>query len=134
MARVQKRKAEAEGADINISPLIDMVFILLIFFIVATVFVDERGLRTESPEIGPDTGDGEPLTLRLTDSDRIFLNGRERSLLTLGADLRQERTGENVTVALELENRARVEATARVIDLCREAGLDRITLRLASGE
>ena len=36
-----------EAMDINISPLIDMVFILLIFFIVTTVFVEETGVEVE---------------------------------------------------------------------------------------
>jgi len=35
--------------DINISPMIDMVFILLIFFIVTTVFVEEPGVEIEKP-------------------------------------------------------------------------------------
>ena len=39
-----------EPMDINISPLIDMVFILLIFFIVTTVFVEETGVEVEKPE------------------------------------------------------------------------------------
>ena len=39
-----------EGSDeINISPLIDMVFILLIFFIVTTVFVEETGVEVNKP-------------------------------------------------------------------------------------
>ena len=38
-----------EAMDINISPLIDMVFILLIFFIVTTVFVEETGVEVEKP-------------------------------------------------------------------------------------
>lgn len=38
---------EAEMSDINISPLIDMVFILLIFFIVTTVFVQEPGVEVQ---------------------------------------------------------------------------------------
>ena len=37
-------------ADINISPLIDMVFILLIFFIVTTVFVEETGVDVTKPQ------------------------------------------------------------------------------------
>jgi biopolymer transport protein ExbD len=38
---------EAEMSDINISPMIDMVFILLIFFIVTTVFVEEPGVEVQ---------------------------------------------------------------------------------------
>ena len=41
----------SEGSDeINISPLIDMVFILLIFFIVTTVFVEETGVEVNKPQ------------------------------------------------------------------------------------
>lgn len=39
-----------DSTDINISPLIDMVFILLIFFIVTTVFVEEQGLQANTPD------------------------------------------------------------------------------------
>ena len=42
-----------EVTDINISPLIDMVFILLIFFIVTTVFVEEEGMATNTPDPSP---------------------------------------------------------------------------------
>ena len=42
---------DSEGSDeINISPLIDMVFILLIFFIVTTVFVEETGVEVDKPQ------------------------------------------------------------------------------------
>ena len=39
-----------EISDINVSPLIDMVFILLIFFIVTTVFVEETGTEVDKPQ------------------------------------------------------------------------------------
>ena len=49
-----KRRRVFSGAqateDINISPLIDMVFILLIFFIVTTVFVEETGVEVTKPQ------------------------------------------------------------------------------------
>ena len=38
------------GANINISPLIDIVFILLLFFIVTSVFVQETGIEVERPK------------------------------------------------------------------------------------
>ena len=50
-----KRKNISGGddrIDINISPMIDMVFILLIFFIVTTVFVEEEGLDVNKPSPG----------------------------------------------------------------------------------
>jgi len=54
--------------DINISPLIDMVFILLIFFIVTTVFVEEKGLGAQTPDPVPpiedEQDDDEKLSLQ----------------------------------------------------------------------
>ena len=46
--RFQDHQNETSG-EINISPLIDVVFILLIFFIVTTVFIDETGVEIEKP-------------------------------------------------------------------------------------
>lgn len=40
----------SDSVEINLSPMIDMVFILLIFFIVTTVFVEETGVEVNKPE------------------------------------------------------------------------------------
>lgn len=40
---------ESRPVDINLSPLIDCVFLLLIFFVVTTVFVDEAGMEVRKP-------------------------------------------------------------------------------------
>ena len=51
MSRARRSFSTADKAeDINISPLIDMVFILLIFFIVTTVFVEETGVDVDKPQ------------------------------------------------------------------------------------
>ena len=41
---------DRDDVEINLSPMIDMVFILLIFFIVTTVFVEETGVEVNKPE------------------------------------------------------------------------------------
>ena len=51
MIRAHRSFSKSEKPeDINISPLIDMVFILLIFFIVNTVFVEETGADVDKPQ------------------------------------------------------------------------------------
>jgi biopolymer transport protein ExbD len=47
---LQEKLENEPGHAIDISPLIDVVFILLIFFIVTTVFVKETGVKVEKPE------------------------------------------------------------------------------------
>ena len=50
MSNRRSISAGEESTEVNISPLIDMVFILLIFFIVTTVFVEEEGLDVNKPQ------------------------------------------------------------------------------------
>ena len=70
-----------EKTEINVSPLIDMVFILLIFFIVATSFVNEIGISsTYKDSASPNLSVLEPLTFDLTSSGQILQNGKPVSL------------------------------------------------------
>jgi biopolymer transport protein ExbD len=50
MKRIELSSLGSGGIEINMSPLIDCVFLLLIFFIVTTVFVEETGLDIEKPQ------------------------------------------------------------------------------------
>ena len=49
-AKLKKDADESDGPEINLSPLIDCVFILLIFYIVTTVFVEETGVEVNKPD------------------------------------------------------------------------------------
>lgn len=75
----QRRIKQAEDkTDINISPMIDMVFILLIFFIVTTVFVDERGIAADKPMPTPDAQRDEPtepIIFRVTAAGQVLHDG-----------------------------------------------------------
>ena len=57
------RKAQTEEASINISPMIDMVFILLIFFVVTSVFVDELGFESTTPDSDKPLVESDPVRL-----------------------------------------------------------------------
>lgn len=46
----KKFREEEENADVNLSPLLDMVFILLIFFVVTTTFTRETGVEVKKPK------------------------------------------------------------------------------------
>jgi|GEM_PF-2624524 len=67
---MRHKKSFGQGddvTDINISPLIDMVFILLIFFIVTTVFVEEKGIASQTPDPVP------PIDDKDEDEDKLSL-------------------------------------------------------------
>ena len=93
-----------EHTEINVSPLIDMVFILLIFFIVATSFVNEIGISsTYKDSASPNSSILEPLTFDLTSSGQILQNGKPVGLEEIAPIvLRTNReSSEKVTVRVE---------------------------------
>lgn len=49
----KRATSNAEAADVNITPLLDIVFILLIFFIVTATFLREKGIRISTPDDTP---------------------------------------------------------------------------------
>lgn len=70
-----------EISEINISPLIDMVFILLIFFIVTTVFVEETGVDINRPEAASATMlEKNSILIAITSEGKVVYGGREIGL------------------------------------------------------
>lgn len=63
-----------EPVEINLSPMIDCIFILLIFFIVATVFVEEQGLQVAKPDAAAaaSSEEKENVVLQITADNKIL--------------------------------------------------------------
>ena len=73
---------DEEQTEINLSPMIDCIFILLIFFIVTTVFVEEQGLQVDKPDAAAATPleEKQNLTLEITAESKILVDSREVGL------------------------------------------------------
>ncbi len=91
---MRRRHREADEADINITPLLDIVFIMLIFFIVTTSFVKESGLEVSRPsnsppkEIKKNKG---PIVVRIDSNGNISLKGRVLENKAVRANLEREK-------------------------------------------
>lgn len=66
-----------EEVHIDLSPMIDCIFILLIFFIVSTVFVEETGVKVNKPDVGAAASalDSNSILLAVTKDDKVFYGG-----------------------------------------------------------
>ena len=72
------RKARRQNAEINVAPLIDMVFILLIFFLVTTSFVKEAGVTINRPAAATAVvSDKAGILIGVTRENRIYMQHRE---------------------------------------------------------
>ena len=69
---------ERDNVEINLSPMIDMVFILLIFFIVTTVFVEETGVEVNKPEASASIQlEKNSVLIAITSENKVIYGGRE---------------------------------------------------------
>jgi len=82
---------DAEDGGIDISPLIDCVFILLIFFIVTTVFVEETGVEVNRPQAASSVQlEKTSILIALTSNGQIVYGGREIGLAGVQSNVRRE--------------------------------------------
>ena len=131
-----------ETTDINISPLIDMVFILLIFFIVTTVFVEEEGMASNTPDPSPQLDkpdeEKERLSLLIKANGEVFSKiGNQQTNIGLGgvrAVVQQEMQREVYPIIINVEKESLVDTYVRVHDTCILAGTDGVTMKVVQGE
>ncbi len=127
--RTSIRAEEETTADINISPLIDIVFLLLIFFMVTSVFIEETGVDVQKPSaISAQDLEKNSILLAVTAEGEVFFDGQPvplNSLRGLIARLLRERERPVIILA---DEEGRTGVLVRVIDECTLAGAAQVSL------
>lgn len=125
MSRRQRR----ESLAMDLTPLIDVVFLLLIFFLVTSTFKkDELALLLKLPKTEQGTGSEkkiEQLTIELT-SDQIAVNGKKSSMEELPATF--EKTEKETLVNLRVDGNVQYTRLVKVLDLLQANKLENISL------
>ena len=127
-----KREAslqQEKGVDINLSPLIDCIFLLLIFFVVTTVFVEETGVDVDKPKaVSARRLEKQSLMIALTAEGEIVYGGRRMDLNSVrGVVARQMRT-EEVPVIILADESSRSGRLVELIDECKLAGAKQVSI------
>ncbi|MFK5951874.1 MAG: biopolymer transporter ExbD [Desulfobacterium sp.] len=129
-------RMKSKEAEINISPLIDLVFLLLIFFMVTTSFVRETGIDVRRPSASTATlSENGNILVAVSDTGSIHFDGRKIDLRSLRSHitraLAQNPGGSVVIVADKVSYTGIV---IRVMDQCRLAGAKRISIAASKKE
>jgi biopolymer transport protein ExbD len=112
-----------EVRGINISPLIDMVFILLIFFIVAAVFVEEPGIEVRRPvAYSAKSLEKNSILLALTAGEEVYYGGDSIGVQGVRPLVRRLLRIREMPVILQVDQDADGDALVRVIKEARLAG------------
>ena len=120
-----------EEAEINITPMLDIVFIMLIFFIVTTSFVKEVGIDVNRPSNAPVTEQkiSEVIAIRIDETGIISVQNREVDIRAVRANIESElATKPEASVVVISEREADAGLLVRVIDQARVAGGEKVSL------
>ena len=132
MASNKLRATQQEQEDdtqVDMSPMIDMVFLLLIFFIVTTVFVEETGVVVEKPEAASAMQlDKNSILIAVTTKGQVVYGGKEIGVNGVRAIVRRLTTKEDMPVIIQVDEGANAGLVVRVIDESKLGGAKSISL------
>jgi len=123
-----------ESEEINLSPLIDMVFILLIFFIVTTVFVEETGIDVNKPEAASAVDlEKQSILIALTPKGEVVYGGRDIGVNGVrGLVRRLTRDDPDMPVILQADKTVTTERLVRIIDESKLGGAQIVNISTAN--
>lgn len=136
MKRLGKALNEEE-TDIDITPMLDVVFIMLIFFIVTASFIKESGIGLNNPPASnepPDINAPKPIVVKVTDLNEIKIQDRlvdARAVKPTITRLKAESPESSVIV--KVDPKAKTGAVIKAVDGIRQAKVMLPSVTLSSG-
>ncbi len=141
------RRSESGAAKADMSPMIDMTFQLIAFFMVLVNFSEadqNERIKLPASELAkpPDRPLEKPITLQLTDKGTVLMGPAEVTLGGLGDLLQREKqlmeaTGHSAsqaTVVIRADRAAKTGVVQEVIEVCQKTGFERFALRAKQQE
>mgnify|MGYP000580743464 CR=1 FL=1 len=128
---MQFRRPRKEDARIEITPLVDMVFLLLIFFMLSTTFVVTPGIKVNLPKASAEKVFREKREVRvvITKDNRVFLERRLVTLRELERRLRRvARKNPQTLVIIQADAKAFHGKVVEVMDAAKTSGLNRLAI------
>ena len=128
----ERKLLYAENAHenrINVSPLIDIVFILLIFFIVTTVFVEETGVEVQRPQASSAANlEKNAILIAISADGRVVYGGREIGVNGVRGIVRRLLKQDAMPVVIQADKSISVDLYTRVHDEALRGGAPTIHL------
>ncbi|MBL7130181.1 MAG: biopolymer transporter ExbD [Candidatus Omnitrophica bacterium] len=123
-----KRHVEFERGQLDIAPLIDVVFLLLIFFMLTSSFIIQPGIKINLPRAVTSKAIQEKnLIITVSAEDLIYLNNRPVTLNQLKSHL-EKAVNEDLPLLIKADRKASLGKVVQIWDICRETGLTQINI------
>ena len=121
---------DEEEATIDMTPMLDVVFIMLIFFIVTASFVKEAGIDVNSPEAATEVKkDRANILVAISAKGEIWINKRKVDVRAVQANI-ERLYAENPqgTVVIQADRKATTDVLIKVMDASRAAGIQDVSI------
>ena len=127
MRRFSQRNSFVTLSEFNITPLLDLAFVLLIIFVITHPMI-EQSMRLKLPTTGKQKPARPDLknvrTVEISQTGEMRLHGRKLSLDQIGASLAQDfKSNPELVVRIRCDKRAPFEYPAKVMDACQRHGI-----------
>ncbi len=117
------------ATDIDLSPMIDCIFILLIFFIVTTVFVEEPGIEIDRPDAVLDLDlEKNSILVAISPEGRVIYGGKEVGVQGAGARIKQLLNKADLPVIIQADARADHGVFSDLWSAAKNAGAKKISI------
>lgn len=123
------------GAEITLTPLIDILFIVLLFLVLTATFTEQTVLRIALPKTA--TGEHHPhepgaVRILVDAGGNVYLDGRIRTLDDVGRQLQAILEKDRALVTVSADEHASHGRVIQVVDLIRQAGIFRLDIETFS--
>ena len=121
---------QEEESEINITPMLDVVFIMLIFFIVTANFIKEPGLEINRPDSDTaETQENAAILIAVGPTGEVWMDGRRIDVRQVKANvIRMIAENPQGTVVIQADEKSTADTIIDVMDEVREAGVVDISI------
>jgi len=118
-------------SGINVTPLVDVVLVLLIVLMVTASYTVSKALPMDLPKASTGESQNHPLAISVDESGKYFLDGKALSRPDLRLAVRSRKEQGDVSALIAADGQAQHRAVVRVIDLLRGEGITKFAINVA---
>ena len=125
------QRKQSEEPRIDLTPMVDVVFLLLIFFMISTTFVESPGISIKLPEASSQTIDREPKEVKVYLSSAGDIHYRDQKITLDGFKellAEHQSNAEETTILLLADQESRHGKVVTLMDLARDAGFVKLAI------
>ena len=128
MRRRRSIEAADDSNEVNLTPMLDVVFIMLIFFIVTTSFIKESGVEIDRPEASAATPRPDAQVLiAVTPEGGVWVDGQPVDLHRVGQQVAGMLSGEG-SVVIQADRESTTGVLIEVMDRLQQAGVEQVAV------